>query len=546
MDFFGSFRCSCDLGWTGTACDQCAFAHEGPNCDPLPCDPECVHGTCGAGSCICEDPGWVGDACDEPRCCDPDCVNGICRGLDVCDCDGGWEGPTCNLQQHLRLDAMVEICGGGDEQDEQEARRNGNELSSLLSQEVTPLGVAGAGVSSVWNAQRVQSSAAATARIQLAATGAGSNISDVLTIVPISDQDCPGSNSACRLKFDFAIVGGPTVSAPLWGDEIARAQTSFNIDIEQFSVSHGVRVRHEWVSCSKIEPCVPGTLCEECEGGSVKLGEGNITQNGFDARICRSEFEPPPGANWLCNVDDTLVSGADASPGSTFSVRARVQFGEPFNLFYSMNTNAGLTCEADRSPNGGCEFLGPGCPLTLCSTNSPNKLEPCTDSSTCQDGSCSTFAFCDIQSMNVGELCIDDSDCIGGQCRFNILPELPAIARADVTLQLLRVSVVEAVVIEDNLFWVEVPATIEATSGFNYLDPGAPIVSPGLLDSPDLDGDGDTDLDDFSALLGFFGGPGGAMLPPGADPSDLFLADQNGDNVVDLHDLAILFAAFGG
>lgn len=293
-ELFGGLRCTCEQGWTGTACDECAFGHEGPNCDPIPCDPECVNGTCIAGLCQCEDPGWVGDACDEPRCCDPDCVNGIFRGLDVCDCDGGWEGPLCDLQQHLLLDAMVEICGGGDEQDERRTRGNGGQLGSLLAQEVTPVGVAGVGVSSVWNAQRVQSSAAASARIQLESTGAGSSISDELIITPISDQDCRGSNSACRLKFDFAIVGGTSVSAPLWGDEIARAQTSFFIDFEQFKVSNAIRVRHDWVNCSKIEPCVPGTLCQTCEGGSVKLGEGTLTQFSFDARICRSEFEPPP------------------------------------------------------------------------------------------------------------------------------------------------------------------------------------------------------------------------------------------------------------
>ncbi len=547
VDFFGSFRCQCDQGWMGSTCEECSFGFEGPNCDPIPCDPECVNGTCLGGGCQCDDPGWVGDACDEPRCCDPNCVNGQCRGLNVCDCDSGWLGPLCDMQQHLRVDAMLEVCGEGDQQDEQGARGGGNELLSLLSQAVTPLSVSGAGVSAVWNAQRAQSSVAAERRMQVATTFAGSNITDNLTVTTVPARGCLD----CRLKFDFALVRNPMVdvpivSAPGWTDQVARAETIFEFNFDSFGFSRGIKVRHEWRNCMKFEPCVPGSACEVCEEGMFKFRDGELSQNGgLNLQLCRSEFEP--NGQWLCNVNDTPTPGADASPDSTFSIQAIIPFDIPFEVFYSIQSASNLFCR--RAALSNCDIAGPGCRFLTCASNSPNRNEACSDSSDCNGGTCTPpLQVCDAQSSNAGDPCEFNNDCNGGVngfCIGEFLPQAPsASVRSDVTLQLLKVSVVEPVIIKKNLVWIEVPVTIESDSGFNYLNPGSPIVSPGLLlNSPDLDGDGDTDLDDFSALLGFFGGPGDTTPPKGVDPSELFLADQDGDNDVDLHDLAILFAA---
>ncbi|GAM20026.1 hypothetical protein SAMD00019534_032010 [Acytostelium subglobosum LB1] len=57
--------CSCDPGWTGPLCDQCAPNNYGPKCTPM--DP-CINGipsngTWGDGSCVCNQ-GWSGKSCN--------------------------------------------------------------------------------------------------------------------------------------------------------------------------------------------------------------------------------------------------------------------------------------------------------------------------------------------------------------------------------------------------------------------------------------------------------------------------------------------------
>ena len=70
-----------------------------------------------------------------------------------------------------------------------------------------------------------------------------------------------------------------------------------------------------------------------------------------------------------------------------------------------------------------------------------------------------------------------------------------------------------------------------AVGSFSTLDPTPPPSCPG-----DINGDGDTDIDDFIILAGNFGTPSGAMLADG---------DLNDDGAVDIDDFIVLAGDFG-
>ena len=105
--------CSCNVGFTGAACDQCAPNYYNyPTCTFCQSSTTCSgNGTCtGAGTCACN-VGFVGAACDQ---CGPDfynyptCTfcqaattcsgNGVCSVMGTCQCDTGWTGVDCSIQ----------------------------------------------------------------------------------------------------------------------------------------------------------------------------------------------------------------------------------------------------------------------------------------------------------------------------------------------------------------------------------------------------------------------------------------------------------------
>ena len=77
----------CLPGWT----------NEYNNCEDAICDPGCEegHGNCTAPhTCECE-VGWTGSDCNQCVCL-PGCVNGNCSVPFECDCDPGWDGMFCD------------------------------------------------------------------------------------------------------------------------------------------------------------------------------------------------------------------------------------------------------------------------------------------------------------------------------------------------------------------------------------------------------------------------------------------------------------------
>ncbi|XP_059181662.1 stabilin-2 [Centropristis striata] len=102
----GNGTCSCQLGFAGTACEDCSPGRYGPTCSSV-CS--CVHGVCdsglkGGGRCTCFS-GYKGPTCDQelPECSSLRCgVNSRCMeealtGRLVCQCLPGYQksGAQC-------------------------------------------------------------------------------------------------------------------------------------------------------------------------------------------------------------------------------------------------------------------------------------------------------------------------------------------------------------------------------------------------------------------------------------------------------------------
>ncbi|XP_075967354.1 LOW QUALITY PROTEIN: stabilin-2 [Anarhichas minor] len=102
----GNGTCSCEVGFAGTACEDCAPARYGPTCSSV-CS--CVHGLCdsglkGDGRCTCFS-GYKGPNCDQelPECASLGCLhNSRCMeealtGKLVCHCLPGYQtsGAQC-------------------------------------------------------------------------------------------------------------------------------------------------------------------------------------------------------------------------------------------------------------------------------------------------------------------------------------------------------------------------------------------------------------------------------------------------------------------
>nr|XP_015202668.1 PREDICTED: stabilin-1 [Lepisosteus oculatus] len=99
---YGTGYCTCEAGFTGTACELCAPKRYGPNCTECTCaeNGKCDEGLEGDGSCFCQE-GWNGDRCEiklgmkpicEPK-CDP---NAVCQPGNICVCDTLYEGDGRN------------------------------------------------------------------------------------------------------------------------------------------------------------------------------------------------------------------------------------------------------------------------------------------------------------------------------------------------------------------------------------------------------------------------------------------------------------------
>ncbi|XP_035536186.1 stabilin-2 [Morone saxatilis] len=102
----GNGTCSCQMGFAGTACEDCASDRYGPTCSSV-CS--CVHGICGSGlkgsgSCLCFS-GYTGPNCDQelPECvalsCQQNsrCIEEALTGQFVCQCLPGYQrsGAQC-------------------------------------------------------------------------------------------------------------------------------------------------------------------------------------------------------------------------------------------------------------------------------------------------------------------------------------------------------------------------------------------------------------------------------------------------------------------
>jgi len=126
-----TFKCTCDDGWGGEACDVACPTYDGMVCGGK--------GTCNAaGQCECNC-GYVGASCETEQClnqCGKDdteteayCLVGDCSvecgldtgdgctgamdGANVCVCSEGWYGPKCDkLCPGATKDGTGPVCGG--------------------------------------------------------------------------------------------------------------------------------------------------------------------------------------------------------------------------------------------------------------------------------------------------------------------------------------------------------------------------------------------------------------------------------------------------
>ena len=99
--------CTCNTGYAGTSCNQCASGYDGyPTCTAA-CAGNCSgHGTCSGGVCTCR-AGYTGTSCSQcasgyggyPTCttaCAGNCSgHGTCSG-GVCICNTGYTGTSCS------------------------------------------------------------------------------------------------------------------------------------------------------------------------------------------------------------------------------------------------------------------------------------------------------------------------------------------------------------------------------------------------------------------------------------------------------------------
>ncbi|XP_044156394.1 stabilin-1 [Bufo gargarizans] len=101
----GNGKCSCSLGFSGTACEICASNRYGPNCTECTCSKngQCNDGISGDGSCFCTE-GWSGQKCEiklaTTPVCSPKCdANATCRVNNQCECNLFYEGDgrTCSV-----------------------------------------------------------------------------------------------------------------------------------------------------------------------------------------------------------------------------------------------------------------------------------------------------------------------------------------------------------------------------------------------------------------------------------------------------------------
>lgn len=140
-DTGGIVTCTCNEGWDGAECGQCAAGYHDDGGDCVE-DTECGASTCSNGTCddssgvpVCTcDPGYAGEYCDEcaagyhadgdacvaDETCGPDScpANAICDdtgGVVTCECNEGYTGDDCDeCVPPLVLDetgACVEVVG---------------------------------------------------------------------------------------------------------------------------------------------------------------------------------------------------------------------------------------------------------------------------------------------------------------------------------------------------------------------------------------------------------------------------------------------------
>ncbi|MBN3308760.1 STAB1 protein, partial [Amia calva] len=98
----GSGNCTCNAGFTGTACELCLPNHYGANCTACACSEngKCDDGFEGDGSCFCWE-GWTGERCEQKMdvkpVCTPEChPNAICQPDNICLCEPLYEGDGRN------------------------------------------------------------------------------------------------------------------------------------------------------------------------------------------------------------------------------------------------------------------------------------------------------------------------------------------------------------------------------------------------------------------------------------------------------------------
>ncbi|XP_068162494.1 stabilin-2 [Antennarius striatus] len=106
----GNGTCTCDTGFGGVSCEQCAEGFFGPTCTACNCS---EHGSCdagrrGTGWCFCE-AGWTGQRCEtaaELLLCSPPCSpRAVCQDNNTCVCRPPYEGDglTCTVADQCQV-----------------------------------------------------------------------------------------------------------------------------------------------------------------------------------------------------------------------------------------------------------------------------------------------------------------------------------------------------------------------------------------------------------------------------------------------------------